>query len=211
MSDYHLTIGDKNLSSWSLRPWLVLRQSGIPFRESVIRLDQPETRQALDQRSPSGLVPFFSHGSLIIWDSLAIAEYINELHPEKKLWPEAREHRAIARAIAAEMHSGFSSLRAEWPMNFLAEGQKRPPSGAVRRDIQRIDRIWTNQREQFKNSGDFLFGAFSIADAMYAPVASRFRTYGPVELSAHSAAYVETVLSLDAIGEWRDGAAREIA
>lgn len=208
MSELVLTIGDKNLSSWSLRPWIVMKQSGIPFAEETVRLDRPDTRRILDETSPSGLVPFLTHGDVKIWDSLAIVEYLNDLFPGKQLWPADIAARAFARAVSAEMHSGFSALRTVWPMNFSREGM-RHLTGNVQRDIGRIDTIWSACRTRFGAGGDFLFGAFSIADAMYAPVVSRFLTYGPVALSDKAAAYVETVRALPAYKEWGEGARAE--
>lgn len=208
MTELVLTIGDKTLSSWSFRPWILMKQSGIPFAEETVRLDQPETRAILAEKSPSGLVPFLTHGDLKIWDSLAIAEYLNELFPEKQLWPADSSARAFARAVSAEMHSGFSALRTVWPMNFSREGM-RHLTGNVQGDIDRIDAMWSECRTRFGKGGDFLFGAFSIADAMYAPVVSRFVTYGPVALSDKAAAYVEAIRALAPYREWGDGARAE--
>lgn len=219
MSDLTLTIGDKNLSSWSLRPWFLLKQSGIGFAEQNIRLDQPETGKILKEVSPSGLVPFLTHhadnGDIKVWDSLAIAEYVNELYPEKQLWPAAPAARAFARAVSAEMHSGFSAMRNVWPMQFLRSDLKHLTTGGVQRDIDRIAAIWRECRTTFGANagagGDFLFGSFSIADAMYTPVVSRFLTYGPLDLNAEAAAYIETIRALPAFKEWGDGAAAELA
>ncbi len=214
MTDLTLTIGDKNLSSWSLRPWILMKQAGIPFAEKNIRLDQPETRKVLAETSPSGLVPFLAHTTdsdeIRIWDSLAIAEYLNELYPEKQLWPADIKARAHARAVSAEMHSGFGAMRAVWPMQFLRQDLKHLTSGGVQRDIDRIAQIWGECRTKFgakhESGGPFLFGVFSIADAMYAPVVSRFTTYGPLELSADAAAYIEAMSALPTMKEWGDGA-----
>lgn len=208
-----LTIGDKNLSSWSLRPWLLMKQAAIPFEEETIHLDRSDTRRHLREKAPAGLVPFLTHdrpeGTIKIWDSLAIAEYLAETFPEKRLWPEDAAARAMARSISAEMHSGFSALRTVWPMNFLRVGLSHLTTGGVSRDIARIEAIWTECRTTYGADGPFLFGAFSIADTMYAPVVSRLRTYGPVELGAEAAAYVETIADLPAMGEWGDGALAE--
>ncbi len=209
MTELELTIGDKNLSSWSLRPWLALKQSGVPFRETMVRLGRPDTHDKLGSLSPSGLVPVLRHGDLVIWDSLAICEYANELSPERGLWPEDPAARAEARAVAAEMHSGFSNLRQVWPMNFARVGMRHLKPDAVRRDIARIVDIWTRARQRFSAGGPFLFGTFSIADAMYAPVVSRFMTYGPLDLPPLAAAYVETIFSLPAMIEWGKAAAAE--
>jgi glutathione S-transferase len=211
MTELILTIGDKNLSSWSLRPWLLLKQAGVPFTEDNIKLDQPETRKTLAEKSPSGLVPFLNHGDVRVWDSLAIAEYVSEQFPEKQLWPEDRAARAVARSVSAEMHSSFSALRTVWPMLFTREGLELSTAGGVQRDIDRINAIWTECRKRFGGGGNFLFGNFSIADAMYAPVVSRFVTYGPIELNPEAAAYVETIRTLPAMKEWGDGARKQLA
>ncbi len=211
--DLILAIGDKTLSSWSFRPWFLMKQAGVPFTEEVIRLDRPETRRVLKEKSPAGLVPFLTHGEVRIWDSLAIMEYVSELYPEKQLWPAARAARAVARAAAAEMHSGFSALRTVWPMYFTRENLAHLTTGGVARDIDRIDALWTECRTRFgradPSGGPFLFGTFSIADAMYAPVVSRFLTYGPVRLSPESAAYMETIRAQPAFLEWGEGAKAE--
>ncbi|MEO1251369.1 MAG: glutathione S-transferase [Pseudomonadota bacterium] len=214
MTDLLLTIGDKELSSWSFRPWFAMTQVGVPFTEETIRLDRPETRGILKEKSPSGTVPFLTlkkEGRVLkIWDSLAILETVAELYPENRLWPEDPAARAVARSVSAEMHSSFSALRTVWPMMFTREGLRHTTSGGVARDIARIDALWTQCRETYGGGGDFLFGAFSIADAMYAPVVSRFLTYGPVDVSAPSKAYMKTVTATLAWKKWLDGAHAEI-
>ena len=209
MSDLVLTIGDKNLSSWSFRPWFLMKQAGIDFQEETIFLDRPETRAALAQKSPAGLVPYLTHGDFQVWDSLAIAEYLNDLFPKKHLWPADREARAIARAAAAEMHSGFSALRTVWPMQVLQRDLRHVTSGGVQRDLDRIDVLWRRCRTGYGDSGPFLFGDFSIADAMYAPVVSRILTYGPVTMNAESANYIAMIEALPAFKEWEAGAAQQ--
>ena len=211
MANLTLTIGDKNMSSWSFRPWFLLTHAGVPFTEENIRLDRPETRGILKEKSPSGFVPFLTHGDVQIWDSIAIMEYAADLHPEKNLWPQDITARGFARAVSAEMHSGFSALRTVWPMMFLREHPNHTTQAGVARDIARIDEIWTRCRRDYGAGGDFLFGAFSIADAMYAPVVSRFCTYGPVDVSATSAAYMETIRGTDAWKKWQEGAKAEVA
>lgn len=212
MPDLTLYIGDKNLSSWSLRPWLIMKQAGIPFAEKTIRLDRPGTKASILERSPSGLVPCLVDGDLVIWDSLAIAEYLAETFPRKNLlWPADRAARARARSISAEMHSGFTELRKNWPLKFSSIGLKHDPPAGVARDLERIAAIWTQTRRDFGAGGPFLFGAFSIADAMYAPVVSRFMTYGPVDMPDAAAAYMETIAALPALKEWGEGAAKEVA
>jgi glutathione S-transferase len=210
-----LVIGDKNLSSWSLRPWLVMKQSGIPFNERLIRLDRPDTKAEIARYSPSGRVPCLIDGDRAIWDSLAIAEYLAEAFPEKGLWPEAPTARAIARSVAAEMHSGFQALREHCPMKLLSTDPKAEFIEPVQVNIRRVIEIWTEARARFGAGGPFLFGRFSVADAMYAPVASRLKTYVP-DLTAFgddgtAKAYVETIFSLPALGEWAEGARQEIA
>lgn len=211
MSDITLYIGDKNLSSWSLRPWLVLKQAGIPFTEEMIRFSRPETHADILKHSPTGLVPCLVDGDIRVWDSLAIAEYLADRFPEKHLWPQDRAARAEARAISAEMHSGFSALRTVWPMNFARADMRHIRPDAVRRDIARIADVWTGARQRHGAGGPFLFGAFSIADAMYAPVVSRFVTYGPVELPAAAAAWRDMMAALPAMKEWGEGAKAEVA
>ena len=213
MTDLTLTIGNKNLSSWSLRPWILMKQTGIAFKEENIRLDRPETRTILAEKSPSGLVPFLTHktdsGDVGVWDSLAIAEYLNELFPEKQLWPDDTAARAHARAVSAEMHSGFTAMRTVWPMQFLRRDLKHLTSGGVQRDIDRIANIWRECRTRFGGAGEFLFGSFSIADAMYAPVVSRFTTYGPLDLNSEAAAYIDVISALGAMKVWEAGARAE--
>ena len=214
MSQMTLAIGDKNLSTWSLRPWLALTQAGIPFEELNIKLDVPGSRKVLQEKSPSGLVPFLIDETdgrdVKIWDSLAIVEYANERFPEKNLWPSDPGARAHARAVTAEMHSGFGALRTVWPMMFTREGLQHTTSGGVQKDIDRIEAIWTECRTRFGAGGDFLFGAFSIADAFYAPVVSRFKTYGPLTLNATASAYAEAVWALPSMQAWGDGARAEL-
>ena len=200
-----LVIGSKRYSSWSLRPWLALKQAGLEFKEIEIALRQPETKASSLKHSPSGKVPLLKHDGLAIWDSLAICEYLAEIAPEAKLWPERREARAIARAVSAEMHSGFTPLRRDCPMDVLLDAPDFVIPEEVLVDITRIDAIWADCRARFGQGGPFLFGHFTIDDAMYAPVVTRFVTYhAPV--SAASLAYMEAVLALPAMGEWKAGA-----
>jgi len=210
MSALTLYIGDKNLSSWSLRPWLILKHAGIPFTEKMIRLGQPTTRSDILDKSPNGLVPCLVDGDVTVWDSLAIAEYLAEMFPEKNLWPQGKAARAEARAVSAEMHSGFASLRTVWPMVFSREGMRHIQPDAVRKDVARIVEIWSNAREKFGSQGPFLFGAFSIADAMYAPVVSRFVTYGPVDLPKPAAEWRDMMFALPAMKEWGAAAKAEV-
>jgi glutathione S-transferase len=207
-----LVVGDKAWSSWSLRPWLAAKVAKIPFREVQVRLRRDDTQTEIGRYSPSGRVPVLHHGSLVVWDSLAICEYLAELKPEARLWPGDRDARAVARAISAEMHSGFPALRFEFSMNFHARISGVTPSDVAMGDIRRVVRIWRDARNDFGASGPFLFGAFSIADAIYAPVATRFRTYS-VDLAQFgddgtAADYAKTVLALPEMEEWGAGAAR---
>lgn len=209
MSGLTLYIGDKNLSSWSLRPWLALKQADIAFEERLIRLDRPDTAEKLREAAPAGLVPCLKHGEIVVWESIAILEYFAESFPEKRLWPADKAARAHARAVSAEMHAGFSSLRKAWPLNFSHRDLRETPSEAVTRDIARIAAIWAECRARFGAGGPFLFGSFSIADAMYAPVVSRFKTYGPVALPPLADAWAEMIFALPAMQAWGAGAAAE--
>lgn len=204
-----LVIGDKNLSSWSLRPWLLMKQSAIPFTERPVRLDRPETKAEIAKYSPSGRVPCLIDGDLAIWDSLSIADYLAEKFPDKALWPAAAKARAVARSVSAEMHSGFGALRAFWPMNFVREGMGHL-TGGIDGDIARIAEIWETCRHDFGSGGPFLFGKFSIADAMYAPVVSRFQTYGPVALPPLADEWRKMMWTLPAMREWGAGARAEV-
>jgi glutathione S-transferase len=200
MAELTLVIGNKNYSSWSLRGWLFLRHTGAAFREIRIGLDQPDTRTRIAQYTPAGRVPVLIDGDVTVWDSLAICEYLNEKFPAAGGWPAAAAARAQARAVAAEMHSGFQALRSELPMNIRAR-RRVTPSAAAAADIARVLASWESCRERHGAGGPFLFGRFSIADAMYAPVVFRFRTYG-ILLSGAAAAYAEALLADPAVGEW---------
>ncbi|MGE3830513.1 MAG: glutathione S-transferase family protein [Parvibaculaceae bacterium] len=211
--DYRLIIGSKEGSSWSLRPWILMRCAGIPFEEILIRLRQPDTHAKLLKYSPTGKVPALQHGSRTIWDSLAIAEYLHELHPEKQLWPEDGEARAFARCIAAEMHSSFREMRYGLPMEFSKRHLEATLNDEAKDDVRRVVAIWTEARSRFGQSGPFLLGKFSIADAMYAPVASRFTSFD-VDLGAYgddgtAEAYRKMMMALPAMIEWGEAAAAE--
>ncbi|MCQ8185377.1 glutathione S-transferase family protein [Parvularcula maris] len=207
MTDLTLVIGNKNLSSWSLRPWLLMKVLEVPFREKLIRLDQPGSREELLKHSPSGLVPYLSWGEGGIGDSLAIAETVADFYPEKGIWPEDLKARACARFAVAEMHAGFGQLRGTWPMDMIREhkGLSCPPG--VAKDLRRIAAIWDEALS--RSGGPFLFGGFTAADAFYAPVVSRIRTYGPVKAMAPYQEYMDAVWSLPAMEEWREGAREE--
>lgn len=203
-----LVIGNKAYSSWSLRPWLLMTHAGIEFDEERIALYQTDSRERMQRYSPAGRVPVLVDGGLTVWDSLAICEYLAEKHPEKRLWPADVQARANARSICAEMHSGFASLRSQMPMNVRARmpGRGKPPE--VRADIGRIEAMWYDCRTRYGNQGPFLYGQFSIADAMYAPVATRFHTY-EVALTGAAAEYRDTILGLPALQAWIAGAKAE--
>lgn len=201
MNDLCIYLGNKNYSSWSLRAWLTLKQTGVPFREVVIPLYQANSREQLRIHSPSGRVPVLTHGELTIWESLAIAEYLAETFSAAQLWPVASAARAVARAVSAEMHAGFAALRAHLSMDMRRRYPGREWPAEVGEDIRRIVEVWTACRRRFGADGDFLFGAFSIADAMYAPVVSRFVTYS-VELDGLAAAYRDAVWDWPALKEW---------
>lgn len=200
-----LVIGNKRYSSWSLRPWLLMKHFEIPFEEKLIALDQPQTTQEILKYSASGRVPALVDGDLTIWDSLAIAEYLNEKYPQKKMWPEDRKERALARSIANEMHSGFQNLRNFLPHDLKKELKDFDASPAAE-DIRRIKEIWTERLRA--SGGPFLFGRFTIADAMYAPVVNRFLSYGvPIENEIRP--YVDAIRLLAAHAQWIDEAKRE--
>jgi glutathione S-transferase len=208
MAELTLYIGNKNYSSWSLRPWLALKQAGIAFDEVVVPLYRPQSKAAILAFSPSGKVPALKRGALLVWDSLAICEYLAEAFPAARLWPSDPAARAAARAASAEMHSGFQALRAQLPMNVRAHLPGRPLSPEAAAEIARVAALWRNCRSRFATGGDFLFGAFTIADAMYAPVASRFRTYA-VALPPDAQAYRDALLGLPAMQEWAAAARAE--
>lgn len=208
MAELVLVIGNKRYSSWSLRPWLALKQAGLAFDEIMVTLRQPETKTHILEHSPSGKVPLLKHGDLIVWESLAICEYLAELAPS--LWPEDRAARAVARAVSTEMHSGFMALRQNLPMDVIAVTPLATVPAEAQADIARIQAIWNDCRRRFGKGGPFLFGRFSIADAMYAPVATRFVTYG-VTLDAVSQAYVEAIRALPAMRAWKAAAETEPA
>lgn len=196
-----LVIGNKNYSSWSLRPWLLLRHHGVAFDEHRIALDTPAFAAEVAPWSPSGRVPALRHGDIAIWDSLAICEYANETFLAGAGWPAAAAARALARTVSAEMHSGFQALRTTMPMNWRRRRPAVNVGAQTRRDIERVLALWADCRRRFGAGGPFLFGEFSIADAMYAPVALRFVSYGVV-LDADAQAYVDALLGLVALQEW---------
>jgi glutathione S-transferase len=200
MAALTLVTGSRNYSAWSLRPWLLLRHLGIEFAEHRIPLDTPEFEAEIGRFSPTRRVPVLIHGELMIWESLAICEYISELAGGHG-WPAAASQRAHARALSAEMHSGFGALRSACPMNARATGRRVPMTRAVAQDLRRIDAIWSGCRRDHGERGPWLFGEFGIADAMYAPVALRVRTYG-LPLSSLATRYYDTVIADRHVAEW---------
>lgn len=203
-----IVVGTKTWSTWSLRPWLVLKRTGAPFVETLVQLREVETSTAeILKHSPSGLVPVLKDGDLTIWDSLAICEYLAERFPSARLWPEDQGLRALARSVAAEMHSGFGSLRRECPMD-LGLRTTAALSDDTAKDVRRIVQVWFQALE--RSGGPFLFGHWTIADAFYTPVATRFRSYG-VDLAAHGDAgaaqeYADALLATPEYLEWEAGA-----
>jgi glutathione S-transferase len=203
-----LIIGNKNYSSWSFRPWIAMKTADIAFDEVVVSLDAPDFKARLAPHSGTGKVPALVDGTVNVWESLAILEYLSDKFPAKQLWPDDPAARAHARAIAAEMHAGFVPLRQRCPMNMWRPVTKPDLPDEVAANVRRIDALWTDCRERFGAGGPFLFGRFGAADAMYAPVVSRFHTYG-IEAGEAARAYMASVMALPAWAEWRAAAVRE--
>ena len=210
-----LHIGNKNYSSWSMRPWVLMRQAGIPFEEVMVRFDgfspQSQFKQRVGTLSPAGKVPILVDDGLVVWDTLAIAEYVAERFPEHALWPRERAARARARSVCAEMHSGFSALRSACPMNIEARlpeigGLVLRDQSGVRSDLERITQMWSSLLRE--HGGPMLFGAFSVADAYYAPVVMRLRTY-ELPVPEDVAAYMQRVVELPGVQAWIADALRE--
>jgi glutathione S-transferase len=203
-----LVIGNKNYSSWSLRPWIAMKVAGIAFVEEVISLDATDFKERVGRVSGTGKVPALADGDIRVWESLAILDYLAEKHPEATLWPEAPRARAHARAIAAEMHAGFMALRRHCPMNMWRRPKPLALTPEVAADVVRIEALWTDCRTRFGEGGPFLFGAFGAADAMYAPVVSRFHTY-VIDVGPIARPYMDAVMNLREWGEWRNAALKE--
>jgi glutathione S-transferase len=201
-----LIIGNKNYSSWSFRPWIAMKVAGIAFEERLISLNDPDFKRAIASVSQNGKVPAIDDDGVHVWESLAILEYLAEKFPQAGLWPADRRARAHARAIGSEIHGGFAALRNECPMNFWRPVKKRELTAEALADVARIDAMWSEC--QVRYGGPFLFGAFGAADAMYAPVVSRFHTYA-VEVGERSRAYMNAVMALPAWGEWKEAALKE--
>ncbi|MGU3494911.1 glutathione S-transferase family protein [Xanthobacteraceae bacterium A53D] len=203
-----LIIGNKTYSSWSLRPWLALSAAGVAFDEQVLPLGTDAFRAFMAGRAAPGRVPLLLDGDMEVWDSLAIIEHVAERHPEKPFWPKDAAARAMARSISAEMHSGFTGVRRELPMNLARPPEPFALGAKAQGDVARITAIFNAARSRFGADGPFLFGAFSAADAMFAPVATRFDTY-QVPLDAVSRSYVDAVLAQPDFVRWRDAALKE--
>lgn len=203
-----LVIGNKLYSSWSLRPWILMRHLGLAFDEILVPLDTPEFAETVRRHSAAGKVPVLIDGDVTVWDTLAIMEYLAERHPTLPIWPETVPARAMARSIAAEMHSGFGALRSACPMNLGKRYGARDRGEAVARDVTRIEAIWREARERFGGEGPFLFGEFGAADAMYAPVVTRLDTYA-IPVAPETRAYMDAVLALPAFQAWCDAALAE--
>lgn len=204
-----LVIGNKNYSSWSMRPWMALKAAGIPFDEVVIPLyTGDEDKQRILHYSPAGKVPILIDGAVKVWDSLAIIEYLAERFPDKGIWPTDAATRAHARSISAEMHSGFAPLRNECSMNIHRPIQQKALSADARANVERIQQIWIDCRRAHAKTGPFLFGRISGADAMFAPIIHRFRTYG-VAVVAEAADYVSSMQAHPAFAEWTEAALKE--
>jgi len=209
MSRPTLVIANKAYSSWSMRAWLALKATGALFDEVYVPLDQPGTRERILRYSPSGLVPCLIDGDVAVWESLAIGEYLAERYPNAGLWPAFVKARAHARAISAEMHAGFGALRRLMPMNVRAVAPKRPiDDPALKADIARIETLWADTQARFGAGGPYLFGKYSLADAMYAPVVTRFTTY-QVPLGPAATAYVQAIHAHPHVMEWIQGAKAE--
>src|SRR5688500_844341 len=204
-----LVLGNRNYSSWSLRPWLLLRHAGVPFAEDVLALDTPEFAGRIAAYSGAGRVPVLVDGERVVWDSLAICEYANERWLDGAGWPADLDRRALARSAAAEMHSGFMAMRSQLPMSVRRRPNAYRWDAAAQRDIDRVQALWRTLRAR-AGDGPFLLGAFGIVDAMFAPVCVRLRGYG-VEVDATAAAFMATIFALPAFREWEAAALAETA
>ncbi|MDP2411878.1 MAG: glutathione S-transferase family protein [Pseudolabrys sp.] len=203
-----LIIGNKNYSSWSLRPWIAMKVAGIAFDEKVIPLYEPGSREQVLAFSPAGKVPVLIDGDQSVWESLAILEHLAERFPAAALWPADPAARSHARVVANEMHGGFQALRKNCPMNIWLPPKLRPQSDEVMENVWRIDALWRDCRARFGHKGPFLFGGFGAADAMYAPVVSRLHSYG-LPVSEAASAYMTAVMALPAWQEWTAAALEE--
>ncbi|HVZ05453.1 glutathione S-transferase family protein [Hyphomicrobium sp.] len=203
-----LVIANKLYSSWSLRPWVLLKTVGIPFEEIIIPLRQPDSRQRVLEYSPSGKVPALIDGDAVIWESMAIVEHLAETHPDKAIWPKDAKARAYARSIANEMHGGFQPLRQGCPMHLGARFATPPLTDSLKANVDRVEDIWAEARNRFGGGGPYLFGAFGAADAMYLPVVTRFETY-QIPVREATRTYMDTMLAHPEFVAWREAALKE--
>ena len=203
-----LILANKAYSSWSLRPWILLTHFRIPFEEIVVAMDQSDTRAQMLKYAPSGKCPSLQDGKIAVWESLAIIEYVAESYPEKAIWPRAKAARAHARSLATEMHAGFQPLRQACPTNFRRSPKAIALSDEVRADVDRIEKAWAYARDTFGRAGAFLFGRFSAADAMFAPVVNRFHAYD-IPVGRTTRAYMDAIMALPAWQAWIAGAEAE--
>ncbi len=208
MDKFTLVIGNKNYSSWSLRPWLLMKQAKIPFEEVIIPLFTPGYKEKILQYSPAGKVPLLKHGKITIWESVAICDYLNDIFPKKNLLPKDKKKRALARSICAEMHAGFLAFRKNCPMNVKAKKEPKDNPPELYKDVARIKAIWEECRRLSKKDGEFLFGNFTMADAMYAPIVFRFNTYG-ITIDGEAKKYADFMFNLPALQEWYQAALKE--
>lgn len=208
MAKLHLVIANKNYSSWSLRPWMAMTMVGLPFDESMILLDTPTAKKEIAEHSGAGRLPVLHHGKITVWETLAILEYLAETFPEKNLWPKSKAARAVARAISNEMHAGFTGLRNACPMNLRRPQKPVVLNDATNADVARIEQIWRECRKTYGKGGKFLFGKFCIADAMFAPVATRFETYA-IPVAKDTRAYMDAVMATKAFQTWKAAALKE--
>ena len=205
----HLIIGNKLYSSWSLRPWILLKAMNVPFKETVIPLSQPDTKKNILEHSPTGKVPLLIDGNVRIWESLAIMEYVAEKHPNAGVWPSDVAARAHARATSSEMHAGFQALRQACPMNLGRTFKPKATHGTeADSNIERVQALWAEARKHFGKGGPFLYGTFTAADAMFAPVVTRFDTY-QVKVTPETRKYMDAVLHHAAFVDWRLAALKE--
>jgi len=196
-----LILANKAYSSWSLRPWILIAHFKIPFEEVVIPMDQPDTRANMLKYAPTGKCPSLQDGKIAVWESLAIIEYVAEVYPEKPIWPRPKAARAHARSLSNEMHAGFPALRQACPANFRRKPKAIELSDEIRADVGRIEKAWAHARATFGKSGPFLFGRFSAADAMFAPVVNRFHAYD-IPVGKSTRAYMEAIMALPAWKAW---------
>lgn len=208
MAALTLVIGNKNYSSWSMRPWVLMKQLAVPFEEKKLRFHTSEWDAEIERWSPSRLVPVLWKGDQAVWDTLAIAEALHEWFPEKGVWPRDAVARAFARSAAAEMHSGFRDLRSAMPMNIRASHPGKGMKPEVQANIDRIEKVWGEARARFGAGGPYLFGAFSAADAMYAPVVTRFKTYA-VKVQPETQRYCDAMLAAPGVRAWIEDALKE--